>query len=81
MFCCPIALTDHVAGEHLAIEIGTHKLSLLKKYHIKLMEHLPIPPVQQIGNLLPLLGIIQEIQDALIELFGVHHCVRPTEYR
>ena len=80
MFRCPVTLTDHVAGEHLAIEIGTHNLSLLEKYHIKLMEYLPIPPVQQIGNLLPLLRIIQEIQDTLIELFGVCHCVRPTGY-
>ena len=73
-------LTGHVAGEHLALEIGIHwhKLSLLEKYYA---EHIPIPPVQQIGNLFPLLGIIQEIQDALIESFGVRHCVRPTEYR
>ena len=42
-------------------------------------EDLPVPPVQQVKNLILFIGIIQKVKNALIESFRVCGGVCPTE--
>jgi hypothetical protein len=71
-------LTYDIAGKHLATE---NKNVRFQKVFGELMENLPIPPIQQIGDFVPLRRIIQEVQDALVELFRVCRDIGPREYR
>jgi hypothetical protein len=44
-----------------------------------ILDGLPVPPVQQVGNLFLLLGIVKKVQYALVEALRVRRGVRPTE--
>jgi hypothetical protein len=59
-------LVHNIAGKHLAVKRNI-SFESSKTYH----EHIPIPLVQQVANIILLIGMIQEVQDALIEQFGV----------
>ena len=52
----------HVAGEYLANDAVSDL-----KFTVVIPEDLPVPPVQQVDNLICLIGIIQKIINTLIE--------------
>ena len=54
----------HVAGEYLANDAVSDL-----KFTVVIPEDLPVPPVQQVDNLVCLIRIIQKIINALIEPF------------
>jgi hypothetical protein len=56
--------TGHIARKHLAI-INPSALAGGETF----VEHLPVPPVQQIGNFILFIEVIQKIQNTLIESF------------
>ena len=63
-----------MAGEYL-----TSNAESDLQFTIVISEDLPVPPVQQVDNLIRLIGIIQKIINTLIEPFRVSRSVCPTE--
>ena len=60
--------SPHIAREYLtssnSTELGLRFINIMSK-------DLPVPPVQQVNNLVLLIGIIQKIIHALVESFRV----------